>query len=422
MKRAKVDQLVWNPKGNRTKHHLLIFAFLLLVTGLACTISFLGWSEDSLRHIRGGPADMNMSSSATFEATAQGQYMGLWIELSGAGVYTPTTMARGVSLSTSQGEIPPFLDELASKGYLAIRVPHAPPTYTASSLVPGIPPWDPNAVLFSYYSPPSTTTLTIVPISVTRRTEYESLVNDRFPITDGQSHWEVWWLPKGEKFPIPNQPFRLDENGWSLALSFRIDFVDSAAFACAGCPIDVLLYNGYIFIGPYETAIRYTNRSAPHEPLLAFGAHCSDDKPSSTLWQYITPTKPFTHVLCLENWDTVTRTFTISATSSQGWEYAYYYRTTTTGAKPIPTSGIPFTVTVGPSSDFWGPGSLWLLAVHTPTIVITDTMRETFHIMATSVTSPNVRANTISFAAAPGYQLDEGRFKIYLPLVVNWYP
>ena len=359
---------------------------------------------------------------------AQGQYAEVWLEFGATGIYTPTTTARGLSLSTPYGKTPPIEDELAEKGYIAIRVPHAPPTYTASSLVPGIPPGNLDAVVFSYYSPPSTTTPTTVPVSVTRRADYEAIVNTRFPITDGQSHWEVWWLPEGKGFPIPDQPFRLDKDSGPppLGLRFRIDFVDADAYACAGCPIEVVAYNGYVFIGPYRVAMRFTYPSIPREPLATFGAHCGYKSEAllPSFAQTVSPTVPMTHTHCLENWDTVTRTFTISASSSQGWDYAYYYQAAEAGSVPVPVASVPFTVTVGPPPDSGSPGLLGLLAVHTPTIAVTDTMRETFHITATSVVSPDVWANTVSFALAPGYQLNEGGlgFRLYLPLVVRQFP
>jgi hypothetical protein len=62
-----------------------------------------------------------------------------------------------------------------------------------------------------------------------------------------------------------------------------------------------------------------------------------------------------------------------------------------------------------------------LLAIHTPTIAVTDTMRETIEIATTSVISPEVGANAVSFALAPGYQLNEGerRFRVYVALVLR---
>jgi hypothetical protein len=126
---------------------------------------------------------------------------------------------------------------------------------------------------------------------------------------------------------------------------------------------------------------------------------------------------PFTHVLWLESYDTVTRTFTIAASSSENWGYTYYYRESDQAA-PVPVAGAPFTVTVGPKPAHGWPdaGCMGLMAVHTPTIAVTDRMRETFTITATSTISPEVQATTYSFAFAPSYQLNEG-FRVYLPVV-----
>jgi hypothetical protein len=156
---------------------------------------------------------------------------------------------------------------------------------------------------------------------------------------------------------------------------------------------------------------------------VSFGAHCNYQATplAPTILQYITPTVPFTHAHCLENWDTVTRTFTINASSSQGWDYAYYWQGSEAGATPNPAGDLPFTVEVGPPPNAWDPGCLGLLAVYTPTIAVTDARRETFVVTATSTVSPTtVRAEAVSVALATGYQLDEGGgYSIYLPLVVR---
>jgi hypothetical protein len=60
-------------------------------------------------------------------------------------------------------------------------------------------------------------------------------------------------------------------------------------------------------------------------------------------------------------------------------------------------------------------------AVYAPTIATTSTVvRETFMLSATSTVSPEVRADTVSMALAPGYQLNEkGEVGIYLPLILR---
>ncbi len=405
--------------------YLLSFVFFGLLAGATLFITGCfgrGCSSESSSFL--GVTDGAFLAPRAVRMAAQENIAYVWIELGETGVFTPTTGVLWSLMSAADGTLPPFLDELADQGYVAIRVPHAPPTYTQSSLLPGSFAED-DAVEFNYYSPPSTTTLTTVPVSVTRRIDLESIVNAQFPITDDQSHWEVWWLPPGDPFPIPDQPFRLEGYDWPppLELSFRIDFVDGGAHPCAGCPVEVLFYNGYVFIGPYQTALRYTYQTQPMDPLASFGVHCGYevDSLSPSVVQYITPTVPFTHTHCLENWDAITRTFTIHTASSEGWNYQYYYQAAEDGAAPVPVAGTPFTVQVGPPHLAWSPGAVGLLAVHTPTIAITDTLRETFHITATSTVSAEVQAASVSFALAPGYTLNETgpQYDLYLPLVLR---
>jgi hypothetical protein len=367
-------------------------------------------------------SDNTLPAAPAIHTSIEENYVEVWIELGETGVFTPTSQQSAFIFVASS--LPTYLDELGAKGYVAIRVPHVPPTYTESSLVPGIPPWEPNPVTFSYYSPPSTDTLTTVPVSVTRHVDLEEIVDQNFPIADGHSHWEVWWLPPGESFPIPDEPFRLDAGSWPppLGLRFRIDFVDGGAYPCAGCPVEVLFYNGYVFIGPYQAELRYTDPGGPLDPAVTFGAHCNYEATPlmPSVVQYITPTVPFSHTYCLENWDTTTRTFTIDTASSEIWNYQYYYRATGVGATPVPVAGTPFTVEVGPYIG-WAPGMLGLLAVNIPTLAITDTLRESLAVTATSILSPEVQASAVSFALAPGYTLNETglRYELYLPLVLN---
>ncbi len=417
------------PKRNRTWARLLVYAGLLLLS-LALTASFLRPDQCETRGC--SPYEPCTYTGAellpddALKITAAGQIAHVWIEFGDTGVFTPTTTARGTTLRTDDGQTIRYLDDLATKGYLAIRVPHVPPTYTLSSLQPGIPPFAIDPVVFNYYSPPSATTKMTATVPITRRLDLEPIVNAHYPIVDGQSHWEVWWLPPGETFPIPDGPFRLNAESWPppLELRFRMDFgAGSSALDCAGCPIEVLAYNGYLFVGPYPFALRYLNETV-HEPLLTFGAHCTYQATPvfPTVGQYISPTVPFTHAYCLENWDTMTRTFTIDASSTQGWDYAYFWQSTRAGAVPVPAGNPPFTVEVGPP-DEWDPGTLGLLAVYTPTIAVSDTLRETLSLVASSIVSPEVEASSLSIALAPGYTLEEGvqppQYSVYLPLVLR---
>jgi hypothetical protein len=422
------------PRPSPAWARLLVYGGLMLLS-LTLTGSFLRPDQCQTRGCSPSvpdrlSLDADLLPADALKMAAQGQYAEMWLEIGDTGVFTPTVARGGTVVKTDEGQTIRYLDDLATKGYLAIRVPHAPPTYTLSSLLPGIPPGEPDPVTFNYYMPPSATELTTAAVTLTRRADLEAIVNAQYPIVDGQSHWEVWWLPPGETFPIPDQPFRLDADSWPppLGLRFRIDFGSgSSARDCAGCPIEVLAYNGYLFVGPYPFALRYINTDI-RDPLVSFGVHCgSQDTPVfPTMGQYITPTVPFTHAYCLENWDIVSRTFTIDAVSSQGWDYAYFWQGTEFGAVAVPAGDPPFTVEVGPIPNGWEPGTLGLLAMYTPTIAVSDTVRETLYLTATSTISLEVKASSLSVALAPGYTLDEGvlppQYHIYLPLVLRSYP
>jgi len=307
-----------------------------------------------------------------------------------------------------------ILWNLRQKGYLAIRVPHAPPTYTPSSLIPGIPSsGSPHAVEFNYYSPPDVITRTTVPVTVTRVLTYEAIVNQKYPINDGKSHWEVWWV-EGNQFPIPANTFRLkDEWPAPISVMFRVDVGSGGdARSLAGQPVEVLLYNGYTFIGPFRAPLVIDFPAAPNNPPVVFDQACGY---FATYLQYITPTVPFTHTHFLGNYETKARTYTITASSSQGWAYTCYY-----GSPPQRAPGLPFTVPVGAGTGGF-PECIQISAVCTPTIPVTSTVRETFTITATSTVSPTtVWASATSVALAPGYQLNEGGgFQLYLPLVLR---
>jgi hypothetical protein len=60
-------------------------------------------------------------------------------------------------------------------------------------------------------------------------------------------------------------------------------------------------------------------------------------------------------------------------------------------------------------------------AVVTPTVGTTSTVHETLILSATSIVSPEVCADTVSVALAPGYELDEAGpgVKVYLPTVLR---
>ena len=407
-----------NPEGQpqRTIGMRLQVVVVLLLISIAMG-SMVGAQCQSLCSTEAGMSGANIVRQRAIVDQANPQSVAVWVDLATSGVFSPALTSGPAALGWLQSDdevkgLPPYLDELAQKGYVAIRVPHAPPTYTTSSLVRGNP-WSANAIEFTYYKPPDTATRTTIPVSITRKPAYETIVNQKYPISDGRSHWEVWWID-GDEFPVPDDTFRLKE-GWPQAVevTFQIDFGSGAnAFDCAGCPVDLLFYNGYTFIGPFRVPLiieSFPRRSG--NPLVWFDMHCDD----ASRVQYVTPTVRFTHTHWLRNYDLVTRTFTVTADSSQGWAYAYYYGKA--GQALVQAPGNPFLVTLGPGG--WAD-CLAIAAVYTPTIAVSDTLRETLSLAATSVVSPEVQASTASVALAPGYQLNEGAGNsLYLPTVLR---
>jgi len=398
MEQTKVTEPT-GPTQRKPKLHwvILLAIALLALNTLACWLigcSYCWW----------WPLDQIADSTGQYAVSSGGVH--IWHEVGVTGVFTPTGGAGQAgfklegfdtdAIAVSDWEA--MFNEVVEKGYLAVRVPHAPPTYTASMIVS-------PTIKFSYYSPPATTTKTTVSITVTRRTEYESAVNTRYPITDNQSHWEVWWIPEGVEPPIPDEPFRLEGDEWPPpgAVEYGIDLVDADGLACAGGPLEYLFYNGYVFMGPFRTTIRF-HGDVPGNPLVAFDVCYGVSKP--TIMQGITPTVPFTHEHCLMNLDTTTRTYTLEWSSSENWNYTFYTQTNEAGSVPMPLVGNQ--VTLGPDEWPAHDDEVQILAVLTPSITISDTMRETFFITATSTISPEVQATAFSFAFAPSYQLDEG--------------
>jgi len=335
----------------------------------------------------------------TVRANPNRSKMDVYAEFGVTGVISPaqTSGAGLVARLELDGEmldLPPLFDELdyvAEHGFIAIRVPHAPPTYTTSTVT------DPS-VKFSYYTPPESTIATTESITVVKRSEYLAQVMADYPISDGHSHWEVWWLPEGEPAPVPTTTFRLDATSYPAPFAFQgmIDFGSSSlAKDCAGCVAEMLFYNGYGYIGPFETTIVLSDYSQPDpfdipgNPTLDFGVHCG----TSTVWQEIQATKPFTQVHWLENYDTVTHTVSISADSWQGWEYTFY--TSADGNMPALAGSAPFQVDIGPRplTVFPPNGCLQILAVASPTLTDSD-IRETLSLTANSQTEPSATAST----------------------------
>jgi len=396
-------------KKPRSRRYLMtIILFYVLVFGCTSMWESGGCSVLEFTQMTNsiGGAESHVSAGAA------GNQIRVYFDLAMTGIITPTQsvgqlVASRLQRSDSDAVSIPFVDELTEKGYLAVRVPHVPPTYTQSSIIT-------PTIHFMYRAPPNAADRTTVSVTVTQRSEYLTAVNARYPITDGQSHWEIWWLPASETFPIPrNEPFKLE----ALSSVVVVDFgAGVSARDCAGCPFEFLFYNGYTYIGPYTFPLVFEWEPLPAgNPLVAFGPRCG--QPS--VIQSITPTVPFTHTHWLESYDTVTRTFTIDTSSSQGWGYTYYTKRPGQPAM-VPVSGAPFTVTMGPKPQDWPKvDCIEIMAVNTPTIAISDSMRETFAITATSVISPEVHASNYSIALAPSYDLQEGMVHIFLPVLLK---
>ncbi len=150
-----VDPAPPPPRANLTALRLLVYAGLLLLS-LATTASFL--RPNQCRSLCSTETTTLLSSEAIRPRAAvdaaSSSTLDIWVDVAASGVYSPALKSGLLALDWLRSDdevepLPPFLDELAEKGYLAIRVPHAPPTYTTSSLVPGIPPWFPYAIEFN---------------------------------------------------------------------------------------------------------------------------------------------------------------------------------------------------------------------------------------------------------------------------------
>jgi hypothetical protein len=400
-----------NTLNSRRRWKIILFLVVIMFSIMACvpSCSYLlpYW------HIE-GPAN-TLDIYGEFEYT---------------GVFTPTQgtymdMLELLKSPTHPQELyPTFLDDLAINGYLAIRVPHAPPTYTTSTLLSGIPgDLVPEALTVNYFSPPSAATPTQVNIPLVRRTEYETIVNALYPITDGKSHWEVWWLPEGETFPVPTQPFAFKTSTQygeqAFLVRFRLDFVDANPLACAGCELTYLAYNGYTFMEPFAVPIVLDDgagQPAAGSPSFGFNEHCQQD---FTPIQYLSPGAPYSQIHWLENYITQPQSFDITTNSSQGWVYDYFLVDTNQQVTPVQ---YPFEVQVDAAAGLYEPGCIGIMAVYTPTLTTSDTFRETFLVTAALTTDPAEQASAFGFALAPGYELNEGggpNNKIYLPIVLK---
>lgn len=333
------------------------------------------------------------------------------------GVFTPTVDGRVIP----DGQTTPAainLNDLATKGYVAVRVPHAPPTYTMSILQAGIEAGAPGA-RFTYFSPPSSTLPTSVPVTLTRHIGMEQSINARFPITDGASHWEVWWLAEGGRFPIPDAPFRLDETlSTPLVLEFKVDFGADVATACHGCSYEYLIFDGATLHGPFAGTVAVDTMEST--AVARFGADCTHQTPSvpTNFSVLLTPGQPFTFTYCLENYDNHAHTFAIVVHSQQAWEYTFYTQPVGVAATPVRVGGAPFQVLTPGSSEFW-PGMIAIHAVFTPTFAADASINEALELRATSLASPDMTTAGAGFGASLAFTPDAPEETLYLPVITR---
>ena len=341
----------------------------------------------------------------------------LYLDIFESGVYTPTGESQ-VTLPEQSAPAALNLDTLAADGYVAVRVPHAPPSYTVSSLVAGHDAGAPGA-MFNYYSPPTSTVKSSVPVTLTMRADYEQAINARFPITDGKSHWEVWWLPAGASFPLPDGPFRLDDNyPPPVELQFLANFGGDFSVDCNGCQYEYVVFDGVSFHGPFAGTL--VVNSAP-SPLAKFGTDCMHQTPPipSTAAVLLAASEPFTMTYCLENYDSIAHDFDLTGDSQQAWTYSFYTQTVGAPADPVPVGAAPFQVRVPAMANFW-PGMVAIHAVYTPTFAGDASVNEALALTATSLVSPTLTTQGVGFGFSNGFdpQSNAGA-SLYLPLAVK---
>ncbi len=136
---------------------------------------------------------------------------------------------------------------------------------------------------------------------------------------------------------------------------------------------------------------------------------CSRD----TLVDEIQPSVPMTIEHCLVNHTEASQPISLAYSSTQGWNYTVYTQTRVYGSKPVLLAGNQ--ITLGPYMTH--DDSLRILSVLTPTIAITDTMRETYTVKATSMLTPSISASAYALLLAPEYHLNERDRQVYIPLL-----
>lgn len=342
----------------------------------------------------------------------------LFLDVNVSGVFTPTDDGRIIPDGAAEPAAAD-LDLLASQGYLGVRVPHAPPTYTVTSIGTG----DGPGATFRYFAPPASGVATSVPVTLTRRVELEVALNARFPITDGRSHWEVWWLPDGVPLPMPDGPFRLAGDAPTpFTFEFRADFGADAVDACSGCTYEYVVFDGATLHGPFDGLLVYGNDWGL--PRATFGTHCRHFPPEAPIVSSVllAPGEPYTYTFCLENYDVIGHTFAVEAASEQGWAYTYYTQTVPpfgqVAPPPVLVGPGPFQVNAPPSGEF-DPGMLLIYAAATPDFAAGTGVRELLQISAQSNLSPTVHADVLAVGFSSAFDPQDAERRTYLPTITK---
>jgi hypothetical protein len=377
-----------------------------------------GCNNEGCSYCPGFPFPLESDSPGVYSGDQINQSEGIWVyyEFGATGIFTPTNGIVNAGGGKLEGVSSPavsswetILQDARKDGFIAIRVPHAPPTFTVSSIVS-------PTVTFSYYAPPTSTVKTTVPITFTRRADLDVKVENKFP-SDQTAHWEVWWLPDEFEIPIPDKPFRLasDEFPHTVNVRFGID-LGVPGESCAGCTLEYVYYNGSIWIGPYKTAISLYPPDLAGNPKLFFDECYGASQP--TITTVYTPTVPITIEHCLMNLDDQQHTATFEISSSQNWDYTFYTQANTLTSEPVPWEGEPITL----EPQDWGSvdDEIRFFAVFTPTETIDLALQETYILTATSTITPSIQTTTYSMVFGRQYTLDlSGSKVIFLPMIIQ---
>ncbi|MBU1661636.1 MAG: hypothetical protein KKD28_09205, partial [Chloroflexi bacterium] len=170
----KEDQLSEESTSAKIKWRwsfLLILAILALNI-LSCQnlLCFLYYCSNEIGDYSANGLDFSASGALVDESK-----MTVWYAIKASGVFTPTNGSEPGEyvMDGVDHDIPAnweaMFHEVEEKGFMAIRVPHVPPTYTLSSIYS-------TTVEIQYYSPPTATTATVVTPTLNRRVDLEPMV------------------------------------------------------------------------------------------------------------------------------------------------------------------------------------------------------------------------------------------------------